>query len=132
MVYTRLYVLVLAFYNWAKDEYGIVPCNAFLDDLYRIIAKMMYEVNVGTLDRVDAIKRINDMGKVACYAPMPWIGSDSDAAFHNMVRPFVNQALNDLGTRSHHAWQLTTSKEWFELFKENHLLDDDKACGLGS
>jgi hypothetical protein len=129
MVYTRLFVLVAAFYEWANTEHGITPGCMGMDDLYKNIVEMLkrHKEDPGyTYAR--CVKHINDMSKVACYAPTPWLSKEMDMSFKDGIDEYINSALNDLGSRQRHMWDITTSENWYKLFLSNYLLDDDVAC----
>ena len=133
MVYTRLYVLVVAFYNWAVEEFGKSPQDKTLEGLYLEITKLCRRYHNGDLkSAIDCIKTINNMGKVPYYAPWPWglAEGECNKFLAETVRKYATDAVTDLEKNKHNLWSIDKSRDWWNLFISNYNLDDDKACKL--
>jgi hypothetical protein len=132
MVYTRLFVLVHAFYTWAYEEYGVTPKCLGIDDLYIEITKLCKQRQSGEMKQnIDGIKAIHDMGKVSCYAPSPWgLSAIEVVGFKDMIAKYVNESIKELESKPHVKWGVCKSRDWWNLFVQNYNLDDDKACKL--
>jgi hypothetical protein len=119
MVYSPLYVIVVAFFNWAADK-NVVPGNMDIDKLYRAVVEKLIEQYNNMNGEVDYIKWVHEFGKQACYTNTPWGFSDiANEGIRTEFFTYSKQASEQLKKKRISRFCLTESREWWRLFVRN-------------